>query len=113
YRNGKGFSESAHTKSKTEAQDQLKKRIAEITNGQFVSPQHRRIKVDEIFQLLLDYYEINGRASLKKAKQRWEKRLKPFFGGYKASQVGTEMLTRFVLKCQQDELSNGTINRDL
>jgi hypothetical protein len=64
---------------------------------------------------------INDRASLEGAEQRWQNpkypdepgRLKAYFGRLKASQVTTELLRKYVLKCQSDGLANPTINRDL
>jgi integrase len=113
YRNGKPYSESAHTTVKTQAETLLKKRMAEIANEQFMSPKDRRVTVAEIYRLILDDYQMNNRASHGGAEQRWNKRLKPYFGDLKASQVSTELLNRFVLKCQADKLANATINRDL
>lgn len=113
YRNGKPYSESARTTVRAQAEALLRKRIAEITNGDFVTPQDRRVTVYEIYKLLLDDYQMNNRASHAGAEQRWSKRLEPYFGSLKASQVTTELLNKFVLTCQGNKLANATINRDL
>jgi len=113
YKDGKPFSESAHTLIKARAEALLKKRIGEIASGDFVTPSDRRVTVKEVYQLLLDDYTMNDRASLEGAEQRWNSRLKAAFGDLRASQLSTESLNKFVLQCQSDGLANGTINRDM
>jgi len=123
YRNGKAYPESAGSLVKADAQALLKRRIGEIVSGKFITPTDRRVSVAEIYRLLLDDYEMNDRASLEGAEQRWEwkdkegrltvGRLKAAFGNLRASQVTTELLNKYVLDCQKKKLANGTINRDL
>lgn len=121
YRNGEPFTESCGSAIKADAEALLKKRIAEIDQGTFIKPVDRRVMVEEIYQLVLDDYKMNDRASFEGAEQRWQNpdhpekmgRLKAFFRHYRASQVTTELLKKYVLQCQAEKLSNGTINRDL
>jgi hypothetical protein len=113
YRNGKGFSESSGNQIKAKAEAMLKKRIGELANEEFISPSDRRVTVAQVYQLLLDNYEMNGKATLQWAKWRWEGRLKAAFGDLRASQLSTDLLNKYVLACQADKLSNATINRDM
>jgi hypothetical protein len=106
YKNAKAFSESAHTLVKAQAEALLKKRIGEIASGDFVTPTDRRVTIEQVYQLLLDDYKMNDRATLEWAQRRWNKRLKAAFGDLKASQLTTESLNRFVLDCQSKGLSN-------
>lgn len=113
YRNGQAFSESAHTLVKAQADALLKKRIGEIASGDFVTPSDRRVTVEQVYQLLLDDYKMNDKATLDWAEWRWKNRLNDAFGHLRASQVTTELLNKYVLDCQSKDLSNATINRDM
>lgn len=121
YRNGQEFAESSGSNIKADAEALLKKRIGEIANGDFIKPVDRRVTVEEIYRLVLNDYKVNHPASYEGAEQRWQNpehedkpgRLKEFFGNYRASQVTTDLLNKYVIECQQKKLSNATINRDL
>src|SRR5208282_2767045 len=113
YRNGKGYSESAGSQVKAKAEALLKRRIGELANGDFITPTDRRVTVAEVYQLLVDDYKMNDKATLEWAEWRWEKRLKAAFGDLKAAQLSTELLNKYVLECQRQELSNATVNRDM
>jgi len=113
YRDGKHFRESSKSAKPSVAKGLLRTRLGEITSGTFTTPADRRITVEQLYQGLVDNYAMNDMASLEGAEQRWNKRLKFFFGSMRASQLGTELLNAYVLKCQADGLANGTINRDL
>lgn len=113
YRNGKVFRECSGTDNERKAEKILQRRLAEISMGEFVSPSDRRITVEDLYKSLLNEYEMNDRASLEGAKQRWEKRLKSVFGHLRACQLSTELLNTYILDRQKEKLSNGTINRDL
>ena len=85
-------------------------------------------RVGELYEALLTNYEVNQLASLDGAKQRWEKRLKDYFGHLQARAVTTDLLNAYVLKYKastegksgdEDEghsssssLTKATINRD-
>jgi integrase len=124
YRNGRPFRESTQTTDRRKAERMLARRLASVASGQFIEPKHERITVGELYEALLTNYEVNQLASLEGAKQRWEKRLKDYFGHLQARAVTTDLLNAYVLKCKtegkgDDEgegrsaaLTNATINRD-
>src|ERR1700686_3695356 len=60
--NGSPVRESSSSEKKTDAQYLLKKRIGELANGTFVSPQDRRITVAELFKAVVTDYRNNGQA---------------------------------------------------
>jgi len=91
----------------------LKARLAEIHQGTFMGPQLERTKVDELALMFVRDYRINTRKSLVDAETRWNRHLKPFFGGMRAVDVTSEQLARYVDKRQQEEAANATINREL
>lgn len=47
------------------------------------------------------------------AERRWKLHLKPFFADFRAVQVSTDLLNRYVHKRQAEEAENATINREL
>ena len=64
------------------------------------------------FALLRDY-RINAKKSIGHAEFRWTKHLKPFFGIYRAVQVTSEAVARYIESRQQEGAANATINREL
>jgi integrase len=113
YRHGRSFRESTGTTDGKIAQSRLNNRLAEINQGTFMGPQLERTKVDELAEMFLRDYRINGRKSGTDAEARWKLHLKPFFGGMRAVDVSSEQLSRYVDKRQQEEAANATINREL
>src|SRR5207247_1251291 len=67
----------------------------------------------DLYTSLLSDYRNNEMASLEGAVQRWNKRLRAYFSGFRAASVTTEALNRYVDRCRSQELANATINRDL
>jgi integrase len=113
HRHGRPFRESSHTTDSRKAENMLKTRLAEINQGTFMGPQLERTKVDELAVMFVRDYRINSRKSLVDAETRWNRHLKPFFGGMRAVDVTSEQLARYVDKRQQEEAANATINREL
>ena len=95
--NGKSFCESSHTTDKNKAGRILRNRLAEISTGTFLGPQTERVTVEELAADFLSEYRVNGRKSIGNAEARWLLHLKPFFGVYRAVQVTTPLLNRYVV----------------
>jgi hypothetical protein len=53
--------------------------------------------VEELAADFLSEYRVNGRKSIGNAEARWLLHLKPFFGVYRAVQVTTPLLNRYVV----------------
>ena len=113
YRNGKAYRESTHKTDQKEAQDFLKRRLAEITTGSFVGPIAERIRVQELAQDFLRDYRINRRKSLQDAEARWRLHLQPFFGNLRAVEISSDLVARYVDSRQRAGAENATINREL
>lgn len=122
YRNGKSYRESTglqHTNfsgqlvNANKAERKLQDRMAESRTESFVEPKAHRTLVSELADDLLRDYRINGRKSLDDVKARWNLHLKPFLGNYRAVQVTSDLLNRYVDQRQQERASNATINREL
>jgi integrase len=113
YKNGKAFRESSRSKDRKDATDLLRKRLAEITTGHFSNPKVERIKVEEFAEDFLRDYRVNGRKSLDDVQARWDLHLKPFLGHFRAVEVSSDLLSRYVDRRQQEDAANATINREL
>jgi integrase len=113
HRHGRPFRESTQTTDWNKAGKMLKTRLSEINQGTFMGPTLERTKVDELAVMFVRDYRINSRKSLTDAETRWNRHLKPFFGGMRAVDVTSEQLGRYVDKRQQEEAASATINREL
>jgi integrase len=113
YRNGKPYRESTHSADEAKAKDFLKRRLAEITTGNFIGPRTERIRLDELAEDFLRDYRINGKRSLPDAETRWKLHLKPFFSDLRAVEVSSDLVARYVDGRQQSGAKNATINREL
>lgn len=114
YRNGSPFSESTHTEKKTEAQQELNKRMGDVARGVPVTSKVGRVKFDELIENLCNEYQANDRRSLDVLRIRCNKHLLPAFGGRRASTITTADINRYVVKRQTEQgAANGTINREL
>ena len=69
--------------------------------------------VDELAEDFLGEYRANGRRSIGNAEARWLLHLKPFFGVYRATQVTTPLLNRYIESRQQQGAKNATCNLEL
>lgn len=113
YRHGRAFRESTKTADERKAGKILNKRLAEIAEGNFMGPQLERTKVDELAEMFLRDYRINGKKSIDDVQARWKHHIRPFFGGMRALDVTSEQIARYVDKRQQEKAANATINREL
>src|ERR1039457_3864200 len=93
HRHGRPFRESTQTTDYNKAGKMLKTRLSEINQGTFMGPQLERTKVDELAEMFLRDYRINGRKSLDDVDARWKYHLKPFFGGMRAVDLTSEQVS--------------------
>jgi len=112
YRNGKAYRESAHTEKKSEAERLLKLREGQIVQGQFVGLKAEKTLFDEIVKDLIVDYEINGKKSLDRV-QLSIAHLAKHFSGYRANDISTDKIKKFIAERQKEGAENGTINREL
>lgn len=71
-----------------------------------------KVRVDELYDDLLQDYRIHGKDE-EWAKGRWDVHLKDYFGGMKASRVGTAQIAEYVEKRQSEKAAEATVNREL
>lgn len=113
YSHGQRIVESTHGNDREKAERKLHRALRLIETGEYLAPKQRRVKMGELFNALIADYRMRHKASLNSLEAKWTIRLDSFFGDYQASQVTTDLLTQYILKCQKDGLTNGTVNRDM
>lgn len=112
YRNGTPYRESSKSSKEGDARKLLKRRLGEISLGRFVGPQAERITIRDLAEDLLNDYRVNAKKSLEGVEHRL-KHVLPFFGDYKALEVGTDGIKKYIAHRQEEGATNGTINREL
>lgn len=113
YIDGKAYRESTQTTDEKKAQKLLQLRLAEVASGNFLTPQSRRVRVEELAEDFLRDYRINQKKSIDDAKARWELHLKPEFAHLRATAVTTAHLNNYVDKRLAEGAAVATINREL
>jgi len=112
YRNGTSYRESSKSDKEGKARKLLKKRLGEISLGRFIGPEADKVIIRELAKDFENDYRINGKRSLDKVG-RTLKHVLPFFGDYKAHEVGTDLVKKYVSARQEEKAANGSINREL
>lgn len=114
---GRPFRESSFSTKRMVAERKLRHRLAEIQIGEFVGPKAERVTYEELATDLLNHYVTNGKKSLVRHKGGvyvpGEPHLGKAFAGWRAIGITTSKIREFVRKRQEEEASNGTINRSL
>lgn len=113
--------EKAPGNTKAAAQELLKKRYAEIINGEFsVGSDAEHLRYEDLRAGLLRYYEVNGKKSLLTAKDGKTKYLsglnhldKFFAGRYYALDITASVAEEFKLHRVQEGAKNANVNRSL
>lgn len=112
YRHGKPYRESSHSKDEGVATKLLKRRLAEIETGQFRGLSAERVRLDELAADLKNDYRINHRKSADRCSLSI-KHLSKFFGGWRAAEITTDKVRKYIGHRLDQGASNATINREL
>jgi integrase len=116
---GKQVCESTKTTDKAEARRLLHTRLGQLAEGKFVGPIADRVTFEDLAELILADYKINGKKSLADVEQKLRLHLRPFFGGKRAHEITTADVDAYIAKRQEEvtyrktKTSNGKINREL
>src|SRR5579885_1176653 len=112
YHRGKEFRESSRSDSEAQARKLLKKRIGEVANGQLIGPSEERLGFDDLANMLITDYEINGKRSVDSVRLSI-RHLREFFGLYRAIDITPDRISAYVRARQEEDAANGSINREL
>lgn len=113
YRDGKQFRESAGTTSLMEAKRFLAGKEGDIAKGIPVTPRMGRVKFSEMAADVVNDYRVNAKRSLRDLEIRFNDHILPVLGEVRASAITTVEIRKYIDRRQNEEASNGTINREL
>lgn len=112
YRSGKPFRESTKSYKAADAKRLLKKREGEIANGKKPGVYFDKVTFDELSEGFLLDYRLNNRKSLVRA-ERSVNHLKTEFEGFKATEITTLKIQKYIEYRLEQEAANASINREL
>ncbi len=104
--------ESARSRKKKDATDLLKKRMAEMGTGKLVGPSAERVTFENLAAMISDDYRAQRRRATKQLDSTL-KRLARTFAGFRALEITTNLLTRYVRERQEEGYAAGTIRKDM
>jgi integrase len=118
WHNGKQHRVATGTSSKMRAEQQLTKLLGQIANGITPATASRRLRYDDVRNLLLDMYEANGNRSLRTTKEGtktlWNlPNVDKFFAGKRVSEITTDVIAEYRRKRGSEGSSGANINREL
>jgi len=105
--------ESARTEDRVEALAILRERLSSVRVFAGAGSAGERIKINGLFNLLLEDYRRNDRTDLYQAELRIAKHLRPSFGDLKAAKLSSHHIRSYMDIRKAAGASNATINREL
>ena len=112
YIEGRPIQESTRTLDRVEAKRLLKEKEGEVATGLYRGPKIERVRFEDLAALVRQDYQINKRKTLRRVDE-YMHHLKTCFKQMRASSITTERIKTYIVKRQQQEAANGTINREL
>jgi integrase len=113
HRMGKQYFESSRSGEKSEAEKLLAIRLGEIAGGRFRGLAPDRIKMADLFELVVEDYRQRKLRSVRDVEWRRDKHLIPAFGDLKASEFGSIQIKRYVALRRGEGAEDSTVNREL
>jgi integrase len=113
YVNGKPIEVSSGTDDYDEAVGMLKKRMAAAVDHPDYSDQPERVRIGQLFDLLVDDYRYKGRKSTYDTELRVNAHLRTFFGDMKAQGLGTSAIRKYVEHRRRQKAEAATVNKEL
>jgi hypothetical protein len=89
YRNGRPYRESSGSEVYADAERLCKRRMGEIVTGKFAGLAVERIRMQSLFDDLLEDYRVNERTSIIQLRSRLKLHLVPAFGAIRVSEFST------------------------
>lgn len=104
--------ENSNSRNRSDALKLLKKRLGEIVDGRLIVSTVERTRFQDLADLLVNDYEINGRRSVVRAK-RSINHLRDFFGFSRAIEITADRVSAFITFRKRQGAANASINREL
>ena len=99
-------------RTKDEADEKLRQRLAEIYDDRYIGPKSDRLTVDEILDAYVSHLETRGAKSLSHVRSHL-KPVREFFAGLRAIDVTTQRVRDYVAAKQTAGQKPATINRSV
>jgi integrase len=112
YDHGRPIRESAETTDRAVAKRKLQQREYEISTGLHHGPQVDRTKFEDLVEGVRADYAMNRRKSTRRLND-FITHLSASFSRMRAAHINSDKIKAYVLKRQQEDAANGTINREL
>lgn len=100
-------------RTKTEALEKLRDRLAEIRSGSYIGPAAEALTVADLLDNYLRDIETRGKRSVAAIRSRAECHLNPYFDGVAAVAVTSDRLRQFITDRTAAGLSPASVNRCL
>ncbi len=113
HRNSRCYRESSGSALYADAERLLKRRMGELASGKFAGLAIERIRMQELFDDLVEEYRINQRASIVHLRSRLRLHVIPAFGSIRAAELSTTQVKVYTAKRLQAGAANAPINREL
>lgn len=105
--------ESADTTDKAVARQLLQKRLGQVAEGRFTGATADRVRIEELAELVLLDYRVNGKRSIGVTETRLRKHVLSFFVNRRAQSITATDIQAYIVHRQERGASNGEINREL
>lgn len=102
--------ESCATQSREEALNYLRRKQGKLASGELLGPDRTRVK--DLFQLLLEDYDVRGVAQAYICGLKVKSILGPALGDIKAAKLTTEPVKEYIRE-RLKKVKAGTVNREL
>jgi integrase len=112
YFRGQAKRESSGSAKRGDAARLLSQRLAEVGQGRLAGPDAAKTTFEELAEMLLNDYRINGHRSLSRIEDSVN-HLRAFFGKYRAVDITSDRIVAYMAKRQANPAANATINREL
>ncbi len=113
YVRGKAIELSSGTTDYDEAMATLRQKMAEAARQGEHTDHPERVRMNQLFDLLVDDYRYKNRKSTYDTELRVNRHLRPFFGDIKAQVIGTSKLREYVAHRRRQKDEPATINKEL
>ncbi len=105
--------ESAKTSKKGEAKEFRQRRLSEYYNKGVLGRDLDKVMVRSLWEAAERDFKQDALRSLPDLQTRWHLHLDRFFNCYKAVDVTTDAISKYIEGRQNEDASNATINREL
>ena len=112
YHRGEEYRESSHSENESQARKLLKQRLGEMSRGHLIGPSEERLSFEDLANILLTDYEINGKRSIESVRLSI-RHLREFFELGRAIDITPDRVSAYVRERQREGAANGSINREL